>query len=321
MEKAKNYRIKLGLFVTTATLVFIIAMYFIGDKQNLFGSTVEVKAIFSHVSGLQKGNNVRYSGINIGTVRNIEIISDTSVLVTLVIQEDALNYIHRDALLSIGTDGLMGDQLINIGPGTPNSGWIKENDTLFTINRFDSDRMIRGLGQAGSNLEEISANLADIMNKINSGEGMIGQMVYDQEMADDLRKTLHNLDQICGRLAYVSVALEESVDSEKGILGILLKDTVLSNDLRIVVQDLKNTSANLNQTTQKIDELVVEVKEGNGLTGAVISDTNMVNSLEESLENIRKGTKAFDENMEALRHNFLFKGYFKKQERKARKNE
>ena len=315
MEKPNSYKIKLGLFVAAATVVFIWSMYYIGDKQNLFGSTIEVRAIFSHVSGLQKGNNVRYSGINIGTVRNISIISDTSILVTIVLQEEAVEYIHTDAILSIGTDGLMGDQLINIGPGSVHSPMIHENDTLLTLGRIDGDRMLRGLGQAGNNLEVISANLVDIMHKINTGEGAIGEMVYDDEMASHLKMTLYNLDLVCVRLANISFSLEESITSGKGVLGTLLNDTLLSSDIKIMARDLKIASANLNQTTSKLDELIVETKEGDGLVGAVLTDTNMVNSVEESLENIRSGTKAFDENMEALKHHFLFRGYFKDQEK------
>ena len=87
MEKGKVQKIRLGFFVIVGTIFFIVAMYFLGEKQNLFGSTFRVYTIFNDVNGLQKGNNVRFSGIDVGTVTNVKVVNDTSILVTMVIED------------------------------------------------------------------------------------------------------------------------------------------------------------------------------------------------------------------------------------------
>lgn len=321
MEKGAAYKFKLGVFMITGTLLLVLSMYYIGDKQHYFGSNYSISAVFSHVSGLRKGNNVRYSGINIGTVQYIRMINDTSIIVEMVIKEEMMKFIRRDAIATIGTDGLMGDQLININPGNPTSSFANEFDTLNTIDRLDSERMLRGLGQTGNNVEIISSNLVDIMEKINSGEGTVGNLVFNQQLAELLQQTMVNLALLSSRLSSLTITLETKLLNNEGPIGTLLTDTVLSNNIKVIALELKTAGENLNRTTEKLDEVVDDLKEEKGIAGAAISDTNMRLSFEESLENVRLGTAAFNENMEAMRHHFLFKKYFEDQEKEKIKSE
>lgn len=320
MEKGKGDKLKLGIFVTAGTMLFIMAMYYIGNKQNLFGSNFKVGALFTHVSGLQKGNNVRYSGIDVGTVYEISIVNDTSIYVEMILKEEIKDFIRTDAIATIGTDGLMGDQLINISPGSPNSPLVKEYDTLITLDRIDSDRMLRRLGQTGSNVEIISVNLMEIVEKINSGKGLLGQMVNDNSMADHLLQTLDNLNQVSDKLSSLSIMLEENIREGKGSVGALLNDSTMAGNLKRTARDLKEASANLDRSTSDLNVLIAGVKEGKGTAGALLTDSNMVNSLNESLENVRQGTAAFNENMEAMQSNWLFRGYFKDKEKKKKRD-
>ena len=91
MEKTVTQKISLGFFVIIGLLIFVLAIYFIGDKQKMFGKTNHLTAVFNNVNGLQLGNNVRYSGINVGTVRGIEMINDTVIRVDMII-DDAIVY-------------------------------------------------------------------------------------------------------------------------------------------------------------------------------------------------------------------------------------
>src|SRR5688572_29999010 len=114
MEKTDSEKIKLGIFVITGLTIFILVVYFVGNKQKMFGRTDHITAVFSNVNGLQLGNNVRYAGINIGTVRGIEMINDTTINVDLIIDKSMFSHIKKDALASIGSDGLVGSMVINI---------------------------------------------------------------------------------------------------------------------------------------------------------------------------------------------------------------
>src|SRR3970040_98526 len=112
MKKNISSKIRLGIFISLGIAVFIVAIYFIGDKQQLFRSTFRVSGVFEDVGGLQAGNNVRLSGINVGTIDNVSIISDTSVRVVIVIDESTRKFIRKDAVASIGSEGLMGNKVL-----------------------------------------------------------------------------------------------------------------------------------------------------------------------------------------------------------------
>src|SRR4051812_28244697 len=114
MEKETGYRIRLGIFVSIGVALLIVTIYVIGKKQNLFGTTFKVSGIFHNVSGLQVGSNVRFSGISIGTVENIEIITDSTVRVDMILEEKTRKFIKKDAKASIGSEGLMGNKIVNI---------------------------------------------------------------------------------------------------------------------------------------------------------------------------------------------------------------
>src|SRR3990172_11810697 len=132
MKKNAINKMKLGIFISLGIAVFIFAIYFIGEKQQLFRSTFRLSGVFKDVAGLQVGNNVRLSGINVGTIDNISIISDTSVRVIILVDESTRKFIRKDAVASIGSEGLMGNKVLIINPGTGGKKIIEENDTIAT---------------------------------------------------------------------------------------------------------------------------------------------------------------------------------------------
>ena len=106
--------IKLGVFVLSGLLFLILLLYMIGKNKNLFGSNYTIKARFENIQGLKPGNNVRFAGIDVGTVDKINIINDTVIEVEMLINNKIKNIIKKNALVSIGTDGLVGNKVVNI---------------------------------------------------------------------------------------------------------------------------------------------------------------------------------------------------------------
>ena len=96
--KTANQKIKLGVFVILGTLILITALYFIGNRQHLFTNNITLKAQFNNINGLQIGNNVRYSGIDIGTVSGIQMVSDTLIDVTMAVKESQALYLKKNAI-------------------------------------------------------------------------------------------------------------------------------------------------------------------------------------------------------------------------------
>src|SRR4030066_992366 len=130
MKTSNTQKFSLGLFIFIITIIFVFALYLIGNKQNLFGNTFRISAVFNNVNGLILGNNVRYSGINIVTVKNIVMINDSTICVDMIIEEKMLQHMKKNAVAAIGSDGLVGSMVINIVPGKEVSVALKPGDTI-----------------------------------------------------------------------------------------------------------------------------------------------------------------------------------------------
>ena len=193
MEKTTTEKIRLGLFVITGLTFFVLAIYFIGNKQQMFGKTNQLTAIFDNVGGLQLGNNVRFSGINVGTVRGIEIINDTTINVEMQIDKKIFPFIKKDAIATIGSDGLVGSVIINIIPGKGNTAQVIPGDVIKSNKRVRTDDMLNTLSTTNQNAAQLTTDLLKITNDINNGKGTIGVLIRDTIMAKDLKETIHYL--------------------------------------------------------------------------------------------------------------------------------
>ncbi|MEO9870646.1 MlaD family protein [Ekhidna sp.] len=322
MKNNINKNIRLGLFVIIGTVLFIISMYLIGEKQNLFGSTFTVQTVFKNVNGLQKGNNVRYSGIDIGTVQSITMLNDTSILVSMIIKDEMRQFIRKDARAAIGTDGLLGNRLINISPGNIASSTVSSGDTLLALYGMDEGEMLRILERTNKNVEIITSGLVGITKEIQRGEGTVGKLISDPYLADNIETTLANIKKSSEKMNQIFTSIEKNVNQinlGEGTLGALLMDTSFASNIELIISDFAATSKNTNEITEELKVLIQNIRSGKGAAGSIVADTTLALNLEESIENIQMGSAAFNENMEALKHNFLFRGYFKKQEKKKKK--
>jgi len=195
MKKNPGKKIALGLFVMAGLAFFIAAIYYIGKRQQLFNTTFRVSGIFKDVKGLQAGNNVRFSGINVGVVENITIANDTSVKVDVLINEDTRRFIRKNASAVIGSDGLMGNKILIIMPGTPGEETIENNDYINTTMPVSIDEILVKLKITGDNAANITSDLAAIVANIRSGKGTVGKLFMDSTFAKNLDKTIINLKQ------------------------------------------------------------------------------------------------------------------------------
>lgn len=318
MNKETINKIRLGLFVVGATVFFVVAMYFIGKKENMFGPTFSIGAVFNNVSGLQGGNNVRFSGIDVGTVKNLVILSDTSIRVDMIIEEDIRQYIKVDAIASIGTDGLMGNKLVNISHGSPDAKVIEEFALLPTLDVLDADVIMRRLEQTNTNAAIITEELVEIARKINSGEGIIGNLLTDTTLAWNVNEAIVNIKLMSDKTNELVGSLAKSIDQiilGEGTMSALLMDTVLAENMQRTVKEIMAASEKTEKITEELKGLMERINRGEGVAGRLLADTATATSLENSLKHIEEGSKAFSENMEALKHNFLFRRYFKKQDK------
>lgn len=193
MIKKSGYIWKLGMFVIIGMAIFIVGIYLIGSNKNLFGETFRLKANFSNVSGLKVGNNVRFSGINIGSVKSIEFVSDTAVVVLVIIKEEVHKYIKTDAMASIGSDGLMGDKILTISPGMESKTIVKDNAVIASTKAIEMEDIMKSVKVSVDNAQYITYELAEFTSKMNNKNSVLSKLVNDAEMGKSLDATLNNM--------------------------------------------------------------------------------------------------------------------------------
>ena len=194
METHTNkFKIRLGLFVAGGLAIFVLAIFIIGKQKNLFNPVFKLTTTFYNISGLQVGNNVRFSGINVGTVDNIGIINDSTVRVDFLIRTEVKQFIKSDCEVAIGSEGLIGDRLIIVSQGSSDSPPAKEGQELISTEPVETDAIMASLQITAGNAEIISEQLAEIMSKINSGNGTLGRLIQDSTIAENLNQTMLNL--------------------------------------------------------------------------------------------------------------------------------
>jgi len=198
MQNKTGNKVRLGVFVTTSVALFIIGIYFIGQKQQLFNHTFRISAIFKGINGLQIGNNVRYSGINVGVVTDIEQISDSTVWVDMQIDEYTRQFIKKNAKAIISSDGLIGNKIISIIPGVPGKPEVVNNDIIETIQPVNMDDVLLGVKKTTDNIANMSGDLAAIMKKIHEGKGTIGQLLMDTSLANNVGQAMINIKEGAG---------------------------------------------------------------------------------------------------------------------------
>lgn len=325
MRNSTSQNLRLGIFVVTGLVLFVLAVYYIGNRQNMFGNPTKISSVFKNVNGLQNGNNVRYSGVNVGTVKGITILNDTSICVDMYIDEKTIGLIKKSSTATISSDGLVGSMIINIIPGNEGSSEVvKSGDTIKSISKIATADMLTTLNTTNENAALLTADLLKITNAINEGEGVLGSLIMDKEMATNVKNTLANLQKTSRRAAGALANLEKftsEINLEESAAGVLLSDTTSAKRLVGVIKSLNRSASEIEDMTGNLNAFSAEIKNGEGALDHIINDTSFVASLDSTLKNIEEASEKFNENMEALKHNFLFRGYFRRMARQKEKLE
>lgn len=321
MAKRIINSVKLGAFVLAGLLFLVLLLYMIGKDENLFGDNYVLKVRFENIQGVVAGNNVRYSGIQAGTVKKVKILNDTVIEITMIIDTKMESIIRKNAIVSIGTDGLVGNKIINITPAHYPSPLAQEGDILASKKPVDTDEMLQTLSKTNKDIAVISTELKTTVQKINTSNGL-WKLLNDEAIPKDVRLSVANIHLATGKANNLVTDLQTVVTDlkkGKGSAGALLRDTSIAknlNDAIIKINDVaKQADILAHEITQTITDIKQDINFGKGTANAILKDSQIVIKLNASLDNIQKGTDGFNQNMEALKHNFLFRGYFRKLER------
>lgn len=313
---------RLGIFVVTGTLILIAALYSIGNRQNLFGQNIKLYAQFANVNGLQTGNNVRYSGIDIGTVTRIKMNNDTLILIEMTVREAESQYIRQNAIATIGSDGLVGNMIVNILPRPGIQPPVVSGDTIATYTRIGTDDMMTTLNVTNENAALLTADLLKITTEIIEGKGTLGMLINDSIMAGELKQTILELrkaSQGANRAIAELQSVIGSINQGESVAGVLLADSLSGAKTRSMINNLETASLQIEQVSLKLDTVITEFRSETGIYHYLTQDENAARRIDSTLINIQESSEKFNENMDAMREHMLFRGYFKKQEKQARK--
>lgn len=322
MRKTSKEKLKLGLFVITGLLLFVFAIYLIGANQNMFGKKVTISANFNNVNGLLLGNNVRYSGINVGNVKAISMVNDSTINVTMNIEEKMLIHIKKDAIATIGTDGLVGNMIVNIIPGKGNVPIVASGDEIQSYTKIGTDDMLNTLSVTNENAALLTAKLLKVADALADSKGTFGMLIKDTTMSSNLKLTVNQL-RITSTEASKAMkelnAIISSINFNESVAGTLLNDSIQAYKVKNIITNLNESSKDIKTVITNLNETITNVKDGKGALNYLSNDAELVKSIEETMKSINEGTAKFNENMEALKHNFLTRGYFKKLERQEKR--
>jgi phospholipid/cholesterol/gamma-HCH transport system substrate-binding protein len=319
-KETPNY-IKLGIFVTTGLVLLVVGLYFIGSNKNLFGSTFKLYAVFKDVNGLKAGNNVRYGGIDVGTVEKIIISNDTTIRVEMVIEERMKDVIRKNSIAGIGTDGLMGDKLINIDAGSSNAKTVDEGDEIASLAFVNTEEMLRTLEFTNQNVAVVSANLKSLTETINKSRGTLYTVLMDTTIAGHFHNALENIESASNYLNGLARDISfvgSDLKSGNGLAGTLLNDTALNSDFKNTMALIKISGEQIHSATLNMQEVFEKVNHGNGTLSTLINDSITAFQLRQAIQHIDSSSIKLNEDLEGLKHSFLLRSYFRKKEKKSK---
>jgi phospholipid/cholesterol/gamma-HCH transport system substrate-binding protein len=337
----------LGIFVTAGILLFITAIYFIGVNRNLFGSNFVLRSEFKNVSGLKQGSNVRLSGINIGTVNTIDFVSDSLVVVKLLIRKDVQKYIKTDAVASIASDGLMGDKILIISPGSTSTTMVRDNDMIASYKTIEIDDIFLSVKQSADNAKTITDELVKFSSKMNNKNSLLTKIMTDKDFAARIDRTIENLQISAQELAKFTPIL----NNKNGTVAKIFTDKKWSDNIETSISNLQNSTHEISIFTTKLndknnvlsqlssnDTLAISIgktvrnleKSSDDLiqfTSKINNDENVLSkltnnpklgrSVDSTIINIGKGVDELREIEAAAKNNFLLRGYFNKKKKEA----
>ncbi len=318
--------VTVGLWVLAGLVIFVVGIMTIGGMRKSFVSKITAQATFDDVNGLKVGNNIWFSGVKVGTVKDIFFTGNSKVEVILNIEEKSQQYIRKDAVVKISSDGLIGNKIVVIEGGTPQAAPIQDGDVL-RVKKEDSQQDIMNTLQANNkNILAITEDFKEISGKIRKGEGSIGKLLADEQLYKNLEATMATLQRADGQAQDVTSSLSTyaaKLNKPGGLANDAVTDTLIMRKVRLTVAELSETASTaramvegLKKTTEDLSADLT--KNNDNAVGLLLRDKATASDIKTTIQNLESSSEKLDESMEALQHNFLLRGFFRKKEKREK---
>jgi phospholipid/cholesterol/gamma-HCH transport system substrate-binding protein len=324
--KATNSKraIIVGIFILIGIIILMVTVFTLGGQKKTFSNGIPVRAIFDNVNGLQAGNNIWFSGVKVGAVRKLQLISGARVEVVMNIDQKSRDFIRTDAKVKIGSDGLIGNKIIIIYGGSKAAPAVKPNDILQNESVLGTDEVMNTLQENNKNLLAITSDFKLISRRLAAGEGTVGKLLSNDDLMAQLQSTAVTLQKASANIQLLTsnVADYSAKLQTKGVLANdLVSDTSLFKSLKLTAEQIRQASDNANALTNNLKAVTEKINDSTNTVGVLLHDQHAADNLKATVENLQSGTQKFNENMEALQHNFLFRGFFRKKAKREKEQQ
>jgi len=285
--------VSVGAFAALALLVVALAVMSVGTRGTAFSGRASYRVVFAEATGLRAGSPVLMNGVQVGSVRRIRLSPDPKtegIQVEVEIESEYADRVRQDSLAALRfLQYLSGEKYVEISPGTMDAPALAE-DGVIPVR--ESTQILEQGQDIAENLNEITVSLREILEPLERGEGLIGQMIQDPEFGQEsltrLRGTLTNLEEL-------TAGLKEG----RGLAGQLLSDEELGArgkdlgqaiaDLSVLAADLRRREGVLGELTREgtagqqavrdlgaaatsLRTIAARIEAGEGLLGKMVSD-------------------------------------------------
>jgi phospholipid/cholesterol/gamma-HCH transport system substrate-binding protein len=300
----RSRAVAVGAFVIAGVLLFGAGLFLIGNRRMLFNRTFEVYAEFANVAGLEDGAKVRVAGLDAGEVKTINVPATPSARfrVTLRIREDLHPLIRVDSVATIQTDGLVGNKFVQVEAGTDQAQIVAANGTIRSREAFELSAMLQRMDDT---VELVNKTITDLKGGIDQALGSITDTANEaQELMNDVggeaREIMASTQKVSENVNQIVAGVREG----KGTVGKLVVDDTIYTSVKGMVADAEKAIASLRQASEQAQEAVADLRGDNGPLKGLAGD------LQQTLTSAKDAMADLAENTEALKRNFLFRGFF-----------
>lgn len=316
MEKDENKRaIIVGVFIFMGLAILLLGIFTLGGQQKTFVKNIHLSAIFNDVEGLKKGNNVWFSGVKVGTISSIRFTGAAEVKVDMDIDQSVQAYIHHNAGAKLSSDGLIGNKIIVIEPGSPSAPMIQDGDVLQVQKSLSTDDIMKTLQKNNENLLVITTDFKKLSHDITEGKGLVGALMADSTLAVRFKSIVGNLQNTTASTAKMANQLNtfsDKMNTKGGLADKLLTDTSVFRQLQLSIAQLKQAAANASSLTDNLTRASNKLNTTDNVLGVLLNDPKQAEQMKSTLNYLNQSTIKLNDDLEAAQHNFLLKGFFKK---------
>jgi phospholipid/cholesterol/gamma-HCH transport system substrate-binding protein len=323
MNTIKNNRpVIVGIFILLGIAILVVTIFTLGGQKKTFVKSFTLYAVFDDVGGLIKGGNVWFSGVKIGTVKQIAFHGSTQVEVTMSVEEEAQSHIYKNAMAKIGSDGLIGNKIVVIYGGDSTLPHVVTNDYLTVTTALSTDDMLATLQANNKNLLEITKDFKNISKKIDSGQGVLATLLNDPTMANKLNTTVEKLQSTVSNFESVSLtskavlanlqSFSGKINKPGNSLNDLVTDTIFYGNIKGTLSQLEKSADQVSTFTNNLKTVSERLNQKDNIAGVLLNDPAAASTIKATLKNLETSSQKLDANLEALQHNFLLRGFFRK---------